>query len=141
MRAQEYLEQLRIAVENLDEMQEKVERMRSRLTGGTQKVNGMPGGAMHDWATEAVKMIALEDELRRRITQWIAIEREGKKTISMIRNKKARSVIEMRYIRGYGWRKIARRLKITERWAYALHERGLKAVTAILDAGDHEKKE
>lgn len=107
---------------------EELSHWRSRATKITPALTGMPGGgAAGDRIQDAVeKIVALEGEINVEIDRLLQVRGEIEKAIKTVPDDTLRTLLELRYIDGLTWEKIAVKLDKSYQWICELHGRALK---------------
>ena len=129
MTAKEFLRLARGADRRIDRATERVERLRARLEAGRlSQLTGMPRGGSSDWTETADKLIELEQLVNARVREMCKVKRLAMEAIEAVEEMRYREVLELYYLDGYTWEKVAETMGITERWALILHGRALLRV-------------
>lgn len=127
MTVKEYLEFYKAYIAETEVELEQVERLRELATRASASWN--PGGINpmpYDKVGEiTAKIVDLENTIRSRIDATISMRTEIKGYIALIPNDKARLVIELRYLNGLSFRKIAERVERDVRTVLRRHKEGL----------------
>lgn len=130
---QKWLERARYADKRINALSEQAERIESRLhSGRMSSLTGMPRGGSGDWTDQADKVLLLRAEIARQE----AIKTEVHQAICALSDPRYAMVLELRYINGYKWAKIARTIPCDERTATRWHGRALQKLAKILEAKD-----
>lgn len=126
MTAKEFLRMARDADRRIDRATERAERLRARLEAGRlSKVTGMPRGGGSDWTETADKLIELERAVNARIREMCRIKRLAMEAIEAVEKMRYREVLELYYIDGYTWDKVAEIMELDRRWVTRLHGKAL----------------
>lgn len=121
----------------VDEAQERVDRVRARLEAGRMShITGMPRGGSGDWTQTADRLIELEQRVNaqtRELGRWklAAID-----AVAAVDDSRLREVLELYYIDGYTWARVAERIGKDLRWVYRLHGQALLLVK-VPEGFDH----
>ncbi len=112
---------------------EELSHWRSRATKITPALTGMPGGgAAGDRIQDAVeKIVALEGEINVEIDRLLQVRGEIEKAIKTVPDDTLRTLLELRYIDGLTWEKIAVKLDKSYQWICELHGRALKKINIV----------
>lgn len=128
MTVKEYLGQCRTLEAEIKVKLEQVERLRALVTRTSPGWNS--GGfnpTPYDKVGEiTAKIIDLEHEINREIDRLIDLQAEIIGHIALIPNAKVRLVIDLHYINGLSFGKIAEREACDIRTIFRWHEKGLK---------------
>lgn len=128
MTAKEYLSQAYRLDKRIERKIEDRDRMRSRLVKATAQLTGMPRGGNADWTDAAVHVMEYEEQLNREIVELCKLKREIRDTIDAVEEKRYRDLLEMRYITGMSWEKIAVDMHYSYVHVLRLHGEALKVV-------------
>lgn len=129
MTAKEFLRRARTVDRRVDEAQERVERIRSRLESGRMSnITGMPRGGDADWTDTANALIELEKRMNERIREMVRLKQAAMDAIDQVEEARLREVLELYYIDGFTWEQVAERMGLDLRWVYRLHGRALTMV-------------
>lgn len=137
MNAKEYLRQLGRAEENIKAKEQRLAILHDIATSPSAPVlSDMPKAPNRNtskFEDMIIKMLTLEDEIRRdeknlREEQTYALELIGR-----IENPEYQTVLISRYFRKESWEDIAAAMFYTERWIYKLHGRALQAMDDVLE--------
>ena len=132
MTAKEYLGQVSGIRAEIGALDEKIARIRSRLeTGRLSSLTGMPrGGQSADWADVVDQLSVLENQLTERVRCLTQLEKEIMDAIASVPDPTCRAILEYRYLNGWEWHRIARRMHYDKRWVQELHKRTLERIDA-----------
>ena len=128
MTAKEYLQQARTLDVVIAAKLEQAARWEAVLTRGTSRLTGMPGGGKSDWTNTADSLIQLRTSLEAEIGRLLALRREVVYRIGLVGDARYRAILELRYINGWDWRRIAAKLGYTRESVCRLHGKALRAV-------------
>jgi DNA-directed RNA polymerase specialized sigma24 family protein len=134
MGAKEYLKSFLAAIRLIDIRLAGIRRMRelaAKLPGSVLT----PGKGVSDSRVEyfAVSLADEETAVLREYNKAMLLRRDIEITLSRLPNDE-RSVLELRYIGGKGWRDISEELQREERQLHRVHNRGVTRVDAALSA-------
>ena len=137
MTAKEFLRRARVVDRRVDEATECVERLRARLEAGRMsKITGMPRGGSEDWTATADKLIELERRVNARIRELVRLKHAAMDAIDAIDGadeSRLREVLELYYIDGYSWERVAETMELDKRWVFRLHGRALQRIKVPKD--------
>ena len=129
MTAKQFLRRAREIDRRIDAATERAERLRARLEAGRMsKITGQPRGGTQDWTVTADMLIEYEREINSRVREMCRLKRLAQEAIDRIEEPRLREVLELYYVCGYTWARVAETMGITERWALILHGRALLRV-------------
>ena len=130
MTAREFLRQARNIDRRIDETSERAERIRARLESGRMSsITGMPRGGAEDWTATADRLIELERSINAETREMCRLKKLALKAIRGVKDDRYREVLELYYIDGLTWGKVAERMGLRDvRWVYELHCRALRMV-------------
>ena len=122
MTAKEFLRMARGADRRIDRAQERVERLRARLEAGRMsQITGMPRGGGSDWTITADRLIELEKDVNARIRDMCRMKRLAMDAIDAVEEMRLREVLELYYLDGYTWEKVAEAMEMSDRHVQRLH--------------------
>ena len=121
MTAKEFLRPARDVDRRIDEAMERLERMRAKLEAGRMSnLTGMPRGGALDWTETADRVIELEKRVNARIREMVRQKQAAMDAIRAVSDPRWAEVLELYYIDGYTWEKIAeivcRDVRTVHRW-------------------------
>ena len=126
MTAKEFLRRARGMDRRIDEATERVMRLRSRLeTGRMAQISDMPRGGGSDWTDTANALIDLEHTMNARIREMCKVKRLAMEAIEAVEEMRYREVLELYYLDGYTWEKVAETMSLDRRWVTRLHGKAL----------------
>lgn len=129
----QYLKQYRSGLQELQEITERIVRVRSQAERVTAALTGQPG-APHGTMTgdNLQRCIDMLDELERRyvdrLRKTIRMLTSIEDGIDALPDERYRKVLRMRYIDGLGWEEIAERVGYTKRQIINIHGAALAAI-------------
>lgn len=130
MTARAFLSRARTLDGEIDCKLEQVMRLRSRLTSCTRLLTDVPGGGTTDWTDTVARVLELEEEINGDINRLIDLKREIRERIDAVENPTHRQLLELRYLCGMSWRKIAGKMHYSEDWVKEMHTHALEALSA-----------
>ena len=129
MTAKEFLRRARMVDRRVDELTERLDRIRARLEAGRlSSVTGMPRGGSADWTATADRLIELEQRVNRQTRELVRWKLAAIDAIDAVEEDRLREVLELYYIDGFSWRQVSERMGLDERWVFRLHGRALLCV-------------
>ena len=139
MTAKEFLRLARGADDRIDRAQERVERLRARLEAGRMsQITGMPRGGGADWTETADKLIELERVVNARIRDMCRVKRLAMEAIEAVEEMRYREVLELYYLDGLTWEKVAEQMHYTTRNVTVLHGKALLKIKVPKELEDEE---
>ena len=88
------------------------------------------GGEEYDRVQTAVgELVELRAALYERLLDSTSLRLEIEHSITQMQDERLRLLLELRYIDGLTWEKVAERLNTEYRWVLRLHNRALKELT------------
>lgn len=133
MTAREYLRQARTLKREMEEDRERLARLWSRLTSpGGQRADGMPrGGGGPDREAMLAQYADMKAAAEARNAGRLREIAEITRAIEAVEDGRKRRVLKLRYLDGYGWRRVARTMHYSEEHVYRLHREALREVEAM----------
>ena len=139
MTAKEFLRRARSIDRRVDEAQERVDRLRARLeTGRMANLSGMPRGGSRDWTETADRLIELEQRVNAQIREMVRLKLAAMDAIDAVEEARLREVLELYYIDGLTWDKVAETMQLDRRWVTRLHGRALLQIKVPEEAKNNE---
>ena len=139
MTAKEFLRLARGADRRIDKAQERVDRLRARLEAGRMsRITGMPRGGGEDWTETADTLIELERVVNARIREMCKVKRLAMEAIEAVEEMRYREVLELYYLDGYTWEKVAEQMEMSDRHVKRLHGKALlkiKVPKEVMECG------
>lgn len=130
MTAKEFLRRARGMDRRVDEATERVMRLRARLEAGRMsQLTGMPRGGGSDWTETANLLVDLEKDMNARIREMVKEKRLAMEAIEAVEEIRLREVLELYYLNGYTWEKVAETMGLELRWVYRLHGKALRKIS------------
>ena len=128
--AKEFLRLARTADRRAEETIERVERIRAKLEAGRQSKYGTdtPRGGTSDWTETADRLIELEKRINAQTRDMVRLKLAALDAIQAVDDARMRELLELYYLDGYTWERVAERMELTERWVLILHGRALLKV-------------
>ena len=127
----EYLTSVVEARMEIKRLQHKVAQLEAQATKTTNVLTGMPRGGGSDRDKVLATLADLTSDYCRRIAEAEKRERDVDLFIQSIPSRDSRLILRLRYIEGFGWRKVLTALgkygiHITERQMFRLHGKALQ---------------
>lgn len=149
MTAKEFLSQARHLDARINAKLEQVARLRAMLTRGVQTLSLTPKGGPADWSETVGRILELEAEINGDIDALVALKRRIARAIEANPGQRAaagrvtagrvtasRALLEMRYLSGWSWRRIAREMNYSERQVWRLHAQALEQFVVPEEEGE-----
>ena len=141
MTAKEFLRMARGVDRRIDRATERVERLRARLEAGRlNQITGMPRGGNSDWTETADKLIELEQIVNARVREMCTVKRLAMEAIEAVEEMRYREVLELYYLDGFTWEKVAETMGYDVRHATRLHGKALQKVKVPQEIQQDEEK-
>lgn len=135
MTAKDYLSQARQLDQAIDARLERIARLRALVNGRPARTDGMPrgggagsAGSAFDWTETVIKIDEMERALDKDIDRLIALKREIAEAIAAVPDMRYRTLLEYRYLCGWGLPRIARAMHYSEDRVRHIHGRALQMV-------------
>jgi len=126
MTAKEFLRRARCADRRVDEATERVMRIRARLEAGRMTtLSDMPRGGASDWTDTANALVELEKDMNARIREMVREKRLAMEAIAAVEEANLREVLELYYLDGFTWEKVADIMGYDVRHITRLHGKAL----------------
>ena len=130
MTAKEFLRRARTIDRRVDETEERIERLRERLEAGRMSsLTGMPRGGSADWTDTADKLIMLERRCNAQVRELVKWKLAAIDAIRAVDEPRLAELLELYYIDGMTWERVAERMGFEVRQIYRLHGQALLKVT------------
>ncbi len=131
MAAREYLEQYRALDRQLDAKIEQTERLREFLTRTSSGGSAAHSPQPYDKVGEiTAKIVDMENEANELINKLLEMQIVIRGSIARITDESVRNVIELRYLNGYSFAKIARTVDRSMRTVFYNHDKGITILEA-----------
>lgn len=131
MTAKEFLSQARGMKVRIEALEERRARYRDLATRRTAHYHSEPGGGTRRVSSVeeyALKIVDLDAELAARIEQYVDTLRKIEAVIDAVDDQRCRDLLKFRYLNGWSWNKVARRMDYSVDHVWHLHDRALKMV-------------
>ena len=138
MTAKQFLRQVEFIDTHIESLIEEKEELEARKTAVKSSLpSGMPKGGTHDTTDTLIALMEKIDTLERRVNDEIARSCQVKlrvmDIIDMVEDARYRTLLELRYLRGCTWEKIAQKMNYEVRWVYELHGQALPVVQKLME--------
>lgn len=136
MTAKEWLQSAPKLDRRIDRKIEQLERLKSLAERVTTTISDMPrGGTPDPHRSENVRLniIEMEYSINADIDRLVDLKRAICREINGLDRQEYQDVIEMRYLNGYDWDKIAQEMNYTKRWTLKLHGQALLKIRTPKD--------
>lgn len=136
MSPRDYLQQARGMRLRIEALNERRQRYEDLATSATAHYRSGPGGTKRVSSVEeyAVKLADLSEEMNLRAGIYAEALREIEAAIDAVEDPKYRDILRYRYLNGWSWRMIERKMYYGNNYIFQLHLRALQAVTVPRDA-------
>lgn len=128
MTPKQYLSRARTLDGEINSKLEQIARLKAQLTRCTQAFSGTPGGGPHDWTDTVARIVGLEAEINADINRLIDLKQEIKAAIEAVDNPTYRQLLELRYLCGMSWQRIADEMHYDRKSVWRIHGRALNAI-------------
>lgn len=127
---EDWLNRYRKLDTEIDRKCEELSRWRSRAEKITPTLSQAPGGGGNgDRVADAVeKIMGIEEEINADVDRLISIRSEVEKAIKSVPDETLRTLLELRYIDGLTWEKIAVRMNYCYMQVCRLHGKALAEI-------------
>ncbi|MFM9414399.1 hypothetical protein ACKQTC_08465 [Peptococcus simiae] len=124
-----YLKQYQFATTEVEACYEQIAALRDEATRMSAELSDMPkGGSGRDIDDIVAEMVDLRAELIDRITRANKLRKEVCDVIYSLEDDRLIWLLHLRYVDGYKWETIARRMGYDLRYLHKLHGRALKDI-------------
>lgn len=127
----EYLNSVLEARMEIKRLQHKVSQLEAQATKTTTIITGMPRGGNADRDAVLAVLADLTVEYREKIVAAEKRERDVNAFIDSLPSRDCRVILRLRYVEGFGWRKVLTALnkygfRLSERQMFRLHGKALQ---------------
>jgi len=131
----EYLQRYRAAEAECLDIDRRIQDLRSRYTARAIQYDDMPKAhnSEHDLSEYAAELDQLESELKESYAEAVKIQREIYASLRSVKDGVHRRVLELRYVDGYTFEKIAVLMEFSYQWVCELHGRALQEFVPPVD--------
>ncbi|MBQ9992209.1 MAG: sigma-70 family RNA polymerase sigma factor [Firmicutes bacterium] len=123
----EYLEDYRALVLEIDLLEEERQKLSTQLlTPRTYKDMPRVKGGYQDPVGEiATKLADLRTLIDKKLDIMIDMKKKTEESMQKL-SPESRNIMRMRYMLGYSWEQMARKMNFTYQWILILHKRAMK---------------
>ena len=128
MDARQYLMQARGMRARIDALRERRQRYADLATRRTAHYRPDPGGGTNRVSSVeeyACKMADLDRDLARRIGMYAQLILDVERAIDRLEDQRHRDVLTYRYLNGWSWGRIARKMQYSDRAVFQFHREAL----------------
>ena len=124
----DYLKQYQNLDKYINQLLEDCERLRARAEKITPTLTGMPQGGDGENQRELAicRLIDLNREINSKIDEFVDLGREIREKIDTVGDIRLRTILQLKYIDGLSWEKIAVELDCKWRNLHNLHPKALR---------------
>ncbi len=127
MNTRDFLRQYKTISIRIEAKREQIKRLREIAEYVSPDGSGVHVTSTRDKIGDASTRIAdLENEIKADIKALVEKQNEIIHAINTVKDDKQRTVLELHYINGWNFYKIARKINYSVDWVYTLHGRGLE---------------
>ena len=129
----EWLSRFRKSEQEVTRLYGELERWNSKAEKVTQRVSPMPPGAKGgNKVQDCVEIIsAVKKNINQEIVNQCHVRNDITAAIKSVPDGTLRTLLELRYIDGLTWEKIAVKMNYTYQWICVLHGRALKQLIEV----------
>lgn len=135
MKAKEYLGQVRRAEVELKLIAQKRKHYQELATSIGVKLTGMPSAKKKSSSVEtgAIGLVDLENDLRKKESEYVNIVRKAEELIGKLPQEKFRTILTLKYICGHSWKLMRDEMDYAdEKSVYRCHGYALKELQKLL---------
>lgn len=131
----EYLQRYRAAEAECIDIDRRLKELRARYTSRAIQYDDMPKAhdSEHDLSEYAAELDQLEAEAKEVYAGAVRTQREIYQALRSMKDGTHRRVLELRYVDGYTFEKIAVLMELSYQWVCELHGRALQEFCPPLD--------
>ena len=129
MTAKEFLQQVYLAHRAIDIKLEQIEQLQSLATRTTTTLKAVPNGSNTFNSRIESSVVMIQEKisgLAKEISNLMAVNEKVAVAIAHVDNSDEKAILEYRYLCFFSWKEIARKLKVSLRQVFSLHNRALK---------------
>ncbi len=123
--AKEYLSRARTLDSEINCKLEQIAQLEAQMTRCAQVLSDMPGGGPRDWTDIVAKALDLKQQLDGDIDRLIDVKREIRAAIAAVENPTYRQLLEMRYLCGWSWQRVADEMHYSREAVCRIHKKAL----------------
>ncbi len=132
MTAKRYLSQVYYLDRRIETRLEEIARLRARLTAGVSNPSAEPHGTtVTDWTDTVARIAELESDIQAEIGELARVRTQVASVIAAVEDEKLRTVLELRYLGGKSFGKIARLMRYDYDYTRKLHGQALRSVKIV----------
>lgn len=129
MTAKQFLSQAYRLDKRIERRTEDIARMRARMEKATAQLTGMPrGGSGGDWTDVSIRVLEYEASVKAEIAELCRVKRLIREAIDAVEDARYRELLELRYIVGMRWERIAVEMNYSFDRIKHMHGEALRAV-------------
>lgn len=130
MTPKQYLLQTQGLDKRINAKLEQATRLHAMAMRCTSVLSGMPhGGSGHDWTDTMIKVAELEADIDKDVDCLVDLKREIMGAIATLPDERYRTLLEYRYLCGWGWQRIADAMHYDRTTIWRLHGEALLNIT------------
>lgn len=131
----EYLQRFRAAEAQCIDIDRRIKELRAKYTAREIQYDDMPKAhdSEHDLSEYAAELDQLEAEAKEVYAGAVRTQREIYQALRSMKDGTHRRVLELRYVDGYTFEKIAVLMEFSYQWVCELHGRALQEFVPPLD--------
>lgn len=121
-----WLMRYQIAKKEIDRLLEEQAQLRAFCTRVTPVLSPSPKGSGNNKKDDSwARLVDLNKQIEDKVIYYIKLRQEIEAAISLLIDEEQQLVLRYRYINGYTWIKIARKLHTSERTSQRIHEKAI----------------
>lgn len=126
----DYLKQYKNLDNYINQLIEDADRLRTRAEKITPTLTGLPQGGDGENQRELAicKLVDLNNEINEKVDEYVDLGREIRKVIDTVQDIRLRTILQLKYIDGLSWEKIAVELDCSWRNLHRLHPKALREI-------------
>lgn len=127
MTGREYLRKAHRMKQSLDHKMEQLKQLRASSEGTTVSYSDAPRGGFNPerMAMAIENVIDQWQKLAEAVLPLIEMQRRIQKCINKIQDLNNRTILELYYLNGYSWKKVAREMNYSEATVFQRHKEAL----------------
>ena len=130
--AKQFLKDARLIDELIEDHEEQLLRMKSKLTQTTpfygERMGGKSSGGRRDPSDKILRFTVMEAEYRELIQSFKALKAIIADQVTAVADDKQRQILALRYLQHGGWQEIAENLRIDRKWVWILEQRAIREI-------------
>lgn len=111
-----------------DAKKEQIARLRARVNSCMRSVSASSGSGKTDWTETIAKLTTLEKQINVDIDRLILRNGQIRCAVAQLPEAEQRIVIELRYLNGYSWNRIARTTNWSRSSVFRHHDAALENI-------------